>query len=61
MEKAHEIAAHVMQTAQEGVQINPKELDQRRKENGSKCSPSRSYSRRNSPWRWTYQIWLSTY
>ena len=25
MEKAHEIAAHVMQTAQEGVQINPKE------------------------------------
>ena len=27
MEKAHEIAAHVMQTAQEGVQINPKELE----------------------------------
>ena len=27
IEKAHEIAAHVMQTAQEGVQINPKELE----------------------------------
>lgn len=27
METAHEIAAHVLQTAKEGVQINPKELE----------------------------------
>lgn len=32
MEKAHEIAAHVMETAQEGVQINPKELEPKKKE-----------------------------
>ena len=29
METAHEIAAHVLQTAKEGVQINPKELEPR--------------------------------